>query len=444
MNVSVDPRKPRVSAPAPAPKRRSLLWIWIVIAVVVAAGVYYALRKSKSAAGADASGPAAGGRPGAGGFSRGGRNAYRMMTVVVTAAEVTQGDLPDFITALGTVTALNTATVHSRVDGQLVKINFEEGQEVKQGDVLAELDARPFQVSLEQAQGQLARDEATLANSRLDYQRYQDAREAVTQQQIDAAKAAVAQNEGAVKADQGAVASAELQLSFCQVVAPINGVVGLRQVDVGNLIHSSDTNGIVVITQIQPIAVRFSIPEDNVPAVVSAIARGEKLPAQIYDRSLSKHITNGELVATDNQIDTTTGTLRLKAVVPNEKHELFSNQFVNVRLLVNTEKGVLLIPTSAIQLNGQDSFVFVVSDDNTVHRTAIKTGNTEGTLTVVSHGLTLGQKVVSEGLDRLQDGATVQVRTAADEAAANAPAPQQQKGKWHKRNGGQRQGQGGS
>ncbi|HEY9154372.1 MAG TPA: efflux RND transporter periplasmic adaptor subunit, partial [Opitutaceae bacterium] len=247
-------------------------------------------------------------------------------------------------------------------------------------------------------------------------------------------KAAVAQNEGVVKADQGAVASAELQLSFCQVVAPISGVVGLRQVDVGNLVHSSDANGIVVITQVQPISVRFSIPEDNVPSVMNALAKGEKLPAQIYDRSMSKHITDGALVATDNQIDTTTGTLRLKAVVPNEKRELFSNQFVNVRLLVNTERGVLLIPTSAIQLNGQDSYVFVVSDDNTVHRTQVKTGNSEGILTVISQGLTLGQKVVTEGLDRLQDGATVEVRSAADEAAINAPAPEPQH-KWHRRNG---------
>lgn len=399
--------------------------------MVVAAGVYLALRPSKKAEG----GPEAAAAGGPRGSARGGgRNAYRNMTVVVSATAVKAGDLPDFITALGTVTALNTATVHSRVDGQLVKINFDEGQEVKEGDVLAELDARPFQVSLEQAQGQLARDQATLANSRLDYQRYQDAREAVTQQQIDAAKAAVAQNEGVVKADQGSVASAELQLSFCQVVAPISGVVGLRQVDVGNLVHSSDTNGIVVITQVQPIAVRFSIPEDNVPSVLAALAKGEKLPAQVFDRSMSKHITNGELVATDNQIDTTTGTLRLKAVVPNEKHQLFANQFVNVRLLVNTEHDVLLIPTSAIQLNGQDSFVFLVADDNTVHRTQVKTGNTEGVLTVVSQGLTLGQKVVTEGLDRLQDGATVQVRTAAEEAANAAPAPEKPK-KWRRRNG---------
>jgi multidrug efflux system membrane fusion protein len=428
MNVTIDPQKSRKTA-APVQKRRSRFWLWLIIAAVLIGGIYYLVHRSREAAAAAAG--TGTGRPG-GGAGRGGFGGQRPPTFV-SAEPARRGELRNYITALGTVTATNTATVRSRVDGELLKLHFEEGQRVKSGDLLAEIDPRSYEVALQQSEGQLARDRALLDNAKLDLQRYLSAREAVTQQQIDTAKAAVAQYEGAVKADEGSVANYKLQLSYCRVVAPIDGRVGLRQIDVGNLVRSGDTNGLLVITQDQPIAVLFSIPEDNLPSVRRALAAGESLPVEVYDRSMQNRLATGTLVAVDNQIDVTTGTVRLKATVPNEDLALFPNQFVNVRLLVSTDKNALLIPTTAVQISAQDRFAYVVDGDNVVQRKAIKVGNSEGSSTAVLDGLQAGDLVVTEGLDRLQNGTKVMMRPQT------APgAPNQNPNGASDKNGGQR------
>jgi membrane fusion protein, multidrug efflux system len=421
MSVTLDPQK-RISSPTSVPaRRRSRWWIWLLILLMVGFGIYWLLRPAKEAPG------------GPGGF--GGRHGPPTFVSVEAAR---QADLPDYVTALGTAVALNTSVVHSRVDGQLIKVDFDEGQDVKEGDLLAEIDPRSFQVALQQAQGQLARDQALLSNAKLDLQRYENASEAVTQQQVDAAKSAVAQYEGTVKADEGTVANAELQLSFCHVTAPISGRTGLRQIDVGNLVHSSDANGIVTITQVKPIAIRFNIPEDNLSSVTRAMNEGTSLQVEVKDRSMRRTLAAGKLAAVDNQIDTTTGTVRLKALAPNDDLALFPNQFVNVRLLVNVEKNATLVPTSALQINGAERYLYVVADDSTVKRRTVKTGNTEGIYTAITDGLSPGEKVVTEGLDRLQDGMKVQTRVPEPAGAAAEKAKPAADGKPHGPYGGKR------
>lgn len=415
MNVSADPRKPQT--PAPVIRKRKPRWgLWLFLLLIIGAAVYWYMRPKHDAT-AEGGAPGGAGGPGGGRGpgGPGGRGGFQRQMITVATEAVKQGDLPDYVSALGSVAALNTAIVRSRVDGQLVKVNFEEGQPVKEGDVIAEIDPRPFEIALQQAQGQLARDRAQLDNARLELQRYENAGESVTPQQLDAARSSVAQNEGVVKADESTVANATLQLGFCHVTAPFTGRAGLRQVDVGNLVHSSDANGIVVVTQIQPIAVRFSVPEDNLAQINRSVAADESLLVEVYDRSMKNKIASGNLSAIDNQIDATTGTVRMKAVVPNTDLALFPNQFVNIRLLVNTEKNVVLVPTSAIQINGPDRYVYVVGDDSTVQRRSIKIGNTEGLYSVATEGLKPGEVVATEGLDRLQDGTKVMTR-------ANAPA----------------------
>ncbi|HEU5079040.1 MAG TPA: MdtA/MuxA family multidrug efflux RND transporter periplasmic adaptor subunit [Opitutaceae bacterium] len=416
MSLITTPQIPRPPVKTQKP-RRSRVWLWIVLIAAAGLGVFFYLHSKNSEA--DQAGQAGpGGRGGRGGPGRG---AFFNQPTVVSTAQAKIGSLPDYINALGTVTALNTATVHSRVDGQLNKVNFEEGQNVKAGDVLAEIDSRPFESELAQAQGQLARDEAFLVNAQADLQRYQEAREAVTQQQLDAAKAAVAQYEGSIKADKAMVATAQLNVSFCKVTAPIDGRVGLRQVDVGNLVRSSDANGIVVITQIQPISVRFSIPEDRLPSVNRARAAGEKLTVDIFDRAMRRKLATGEVVALDNQIDTTTGTLRVKAIVPNDDLSLFPNQFVNVQLLVRIEENIVLVPTTAVQIIGTERYVYVVLPDNTVERRQVKIGNSLTDFTAIREGVKEGETLVTEGIDRLQTGSQVMTR---DQAVQRATAIQ--------------------
>jgi multidrug efflux system membrane fusion protein len=350
--------------------------------------------------------PKPAGPPSGGG--KGGKGRLILPTSISTAT-VALGDLEIRVSALGLAKALNTVTVRPRVEGQLMEIRFTEGQSVKAGDPLAEIDPRPFQVQLQQTEGQLARDTAALANAKLDLKRYQDAAEAVTRQQLDSATALVAQLEGTVKADEGTVANARLQLGYCHVTAPISGTVGLRTVDAGNVVSQNDPAGLVVITQLQPISVVFGVPEGDIPAVQYAVSRGSILRVEAFDRDGKQVLATGDLSALDNQIDATTGTLRLRAQFANSDRRLFPNQFVNVRLTVENRKGILLAPTAAVQISDKDRFVFVVNPDDTVTRRTVRIGAVDGLNTEILEGVTAGEVIAADGLDRLQSGSKVAI-----------------------------------
>jgi membrane fusion protein, multidrug efflux system len=396
-----------------AHRGRRRLWLWIVGLLVLGVVLYLVLPRGKSAkAAASKSAAAAAGR-----------------AIPVTAASARTGDINVYVNGLGTVTAVNTVTVRTRVDGQLVKVAYREGQFVHEGDLLAEIDPRPFQVQLVQAEGQLAKDEAALKNSRIDLERYQVLiqQDAIPKQQLDTQAATVNQNEAAVKTDEGQVESAKLNLVYSRITAPISGRVGLRLVDPGNMVHASDTNGLVVITQLQPITVLFTIPADRLPAVQAQLAAGRRLVTEAYDRELKTKLATGTLLAVDNQIDQTTGTVRIKAIFSNEKNELFSNQFVNARLLVDTIKATVLIPTAAIQRSPQESFVYVIKPDSTVELRPVDIQLTEGDDAAVRKGVASGENVVIDGVDKLQPGTKVAVAGAggASGATGSGGAPSQ-------------------
>ena len=331
----------------------------------------------------------------------------------VQAVVVKPGDIDITLAALGTVTARNTVTVKPRVDGQLVRINFREGERVKAGEVLAEIDPRPFQAQLDQVSGQLARDQALLANARLDLERYRGllAKDSIAKQQVDVQEAQVRQYEGVVKADQALVDSAQLQLSFTKVTAPLAGRLGLRQVDVGNMVRSSDAAGLVVITQTQPINVLFTIPSDNLSPVVSRLRAGESLTVEAFERDGKAKLASGHLQTVDNQIDTATGTVKLKAEFANADDRLFPNQFVNVRLRVETRKEALLIPLAALQRGTKGNFVYVVGPESAVSVRPVVPGPASGDVVAIEQGLSAGEQVVTDGLDKLREGAKVEVTT---------------------------------
>ena len=331
----------------------------------------------------------------------------------VQAVVVKPGDIDITLAALGTVTARNTVTVKPRVDGQLVRINFREGERVKAGEVLAEIDPRPFQAQLDQVSGQLARDQALLANARLDLERYRGllAKDSIAKQQVDVQEAQVRQYEGVVKADQALVDSAQLQLSLTKVTAPLAGRLGLRQVDVGNMVRSSDAAGLVVITQTQPINVLFTIPSDNLSPVVSRLRAGESLTVEAFERDGKAKLATGHLQTVDNQIDTATGTVKLKAEFANADDRLFPNQFVNVRLRVETRKEALLIPLAALQRGTKGSFVYVVGPESAVSVRPVVPGPASGDVVAIEQGLSAGEQVVTDGLDKLREGAKVEVTT---------------------------------
>jgi membrane fusion protein, multidrug efflux system len=331
--------------------------------------------------------------------------------VPVAAAAAKRGDVGVYLTGLGTATALNTVTVRTRVDGELVEVAFQEGQLVRQGERLAQIDPRPFEVQLAQAQGQQAKDEATLRDAKLDLQRYQVLvqQDSVPQQQLDLQVATVDQLEAALKTDQAQIDSAKLNLVYSRITAPISGRVGLRLVDPGNIVHATDATGLLVITQVQPIAVVFTVPADQLPQVVQQRRAGRPLVVEAYDRDLKNKLATGSLHALDNQIDTSTGTVRLKAVFPNEDEALFPNQFVNARLLVDTLRRAVLVPAAAIQRSPQSTFVYVVKPDGTVDKRDVEVQLTEGDQTAIRRGVAPGDVVVVDGLDRLKPGAKVAV-----------------------------------
>jgi multidrug efflux system membrane fusion protein len=343
----------------------------------------------------------------------------------VVAATASRGNMPVYLTGLGNVTAFNTVTVKSRVDGELVKIYFQEGQLVREGDPLAEIDPRPFQVQLEQAEGQMAKDQATLSNARTDLNRYEVLykQDAIPQQQLATQQSTVVQDEAVLKSDQGAIDNAKLQLTYCHITSPLTGRVGLRLVDQGNIVHAADTTGLLVITQLQPIAVIFSISEDYLPQVRNKMRAGVALPVEAWDRDIKTKIASGTLLTIDNQVDQTTGTVKYKATFNNEDNALFPNQFVNARLLVDTKRGVVVVPSAAIQRSADSTFVWVVKSDGTVEVRNVTTSVSEADRTALDSGLMPGDVVVTDGVDKLEPGTKVMVRMeGATPSSATRPS----------------------
>jgi membrane fusion protein, multidrug efflux system len=384
------------------PRRHWLLWL-LVLGVVAVAIYLYAHRQSQ-AKGASPQGQGQGETKGAAGGKEG-----QDRPVPVLAAAAKTKDVGVYLTGLGTVAPLNTVSVKSRVDGQLMRINFHEGQIVRTGDLLAEIDPRPFQVQLMQAEGQRAKDEASLQNAKVDLQRYQILiqQDSIPRQQLDTQAATVAQFEAALKSDQAQIESAKLNLTYARVTAPSGGRVGLRQVDVGNVVHASDPTGIVVITQLQPINVTFTIPADHLSQVLPQVHSGQSLAVDAYDRDLKNKLATGKLMAVDNQIDPTTGTVRIKAIFDNQDEALFPNQFVNARLLVDTLRGVVTVPNAAIQRSPQSSFVYLVKPDHTVESRNVVVKMSEGDDATIQSGLAAGDVVVIDGVDKLRPGSKV-------------------------------------
>lgn len=347
----------------------------------------------------------------------------RPVPVVVT--KVQRGDIDVIITALGTVTARNTATVKPRIDGLLQSIAFHEGQLVKAGEVLAQIDPRPFQALLDQANGQLTRDQALLGIAQLDVERYRAllAKDSIARQQVEAQEALVKQYQGTVQIDKGNVDNARLQLDFTRIVAPIPGRLGLRQVDVGNMVRASDTTGLVVITQTQPIMAIFSIPADNLGPVAKQVQAGETLQVEAWDREGKNRLATGKLLSLDNQIDTTTGTVKLKAEFANGDNSLFPNQFVNARLRVETRRGATLIPVAAVQRGTLGTFVYVVNaEEKTVSTRSVTLGPNTAETVAIEKGLEAGEVVVVDGADKLRQGAKIELpSTEAGQAERRKP-----------------------
>jgi multidrug efflux system membrane fusion protein len=398
-------------SPAPAPCNTTVSsrkrWVWAAILIVLAAGVFLLWRKisSDKAAAAAAAKAAQGPAP-----------------IPVVAAAARKGDIGVYYSGLGAVTPLATVTVRTRVDGQLMSVRYREGDTVHKGDLLAEIDDGPYQAALTQAQGMLIRDQALLANARIDLTRYQvlAAQQAVPEQQLATQQTLVHQDEGIVKLDQGQGEAAQVNLAYCKIAAPVSGRIGLRLVDSGNIVQSSDTNGLVIITQMDPISVIFTISEDQLQVVLKKMAAGQALEVDAYDRAAKTKLAQGSLTTLDNQIDPTTGTLKLRATFANANGTLFPNQFVNARLLVQEKRGVTLMPTAAVQRNSSATYVYVVKPDSTVTVRAITLGTTEGDDSEVITGLAAGEIVVVTGVDKLQEETKVSAQIAGSKPAVSS------------------------
>ncbi|MFE8100964.1 MdtA/MuxA family multidrug efflux RND transporter periplasmic adaptor subunit [Brenneria goodwinii] len=392
-----------------------LIFIVVVVAVIAAVLLWRHFTQSPSTAGQTNNQASQPSRQGGSG-----RRAAMSAQPPVQAARTQSAAVPYYLSGLGTVTAANTVTIRSRVSGELMALHFQEGQQVNAGDLLAEIDPRPYQVELTQAQGQLAKDQATLANARQDFARYQKLVKTnlISQQELDAQLSLVRQSEGTVKADEGAVASAELQLAYSKITAPISGRVGLKQVDVGNYVTSGDTTGIVVITQTHPIDVVFTVPEGEIATVLKAQQSGQPPVVEAWDRTNQRKLSQGSLLSMDNQIDTTTGTLKLKARFENDDDALFPNQFVNIRMKVDTLQNAIVAPAAAVQMGNEGHFVWIMNDRNEVSKRLVTTGIQYGQQIVITAGLSEDVRVVTDGIDRLTEGARVEVIPSASTTTA--------------------------
>ncbi|HUA38106.1 MAG TPA: efflux RND transporter periplasmic adaptor subunit [Candidatus Sulfopaludibacter sp.] len=391
------PAAPSADKPQDAkPLKRRRRWPWIQAGFILILGIiaFYTHRQPLAQTG--------GGRFG------GGTNA-----LMISTAMARTGDIGVYINALGVVTPLNTVSVEARVAGQIVKVNYQEGQRVKIGEPLVEIDPGPYQAAVVQAEGQLARDTALLADAKLDLERYKEAYEsnAIPRQQYDTQGATVQQDEGTVQLDQGNLDSAKVNLAYCHITSPVNGRVGLRLVDPGNIVQANGTTPLVVVAQLQPITVIFNVAEDYLPQIQAPLREGKKLVVDAFDRTDQKKLATGTLETLDNEIDTTSGTLKLRAIFTNDDESLFPNQFVNVRLLVDTHKDVTLVPNTVIQRNDEGAFVYLLQTNQTVAMHPITAGVTDGNMSEVD-GLDEGDVVAADNFNRLTDGAKVTIRPA--------------------------------
>ncbi|WP_175003411.1 MdtA/MuxA family multidrug efflux RND transporter periplasmic adaptor subunit [Burkholderia lata] len=424
MDNEQKPTPPSKDPASPAARRPRRTLMASAVAVVVIGGVLWWHPWNRTpAAGSGANGAGASAAGGAGGHrGRGGPAAMANVPQPVQVATATQGEMPIVLSALGTVTPLANVTVKTQLSGYLQSVSFQEGQIVKKGDVLAQIDPRPYQVSLENAEGTHARDSALLATARLDLKRYQTllSQDSIASQTVDTQASLVKQYEGAVKTDQAAIDSAKLNLTYARITAPVSGRVGLRQVDPGNYVTPGDTNGLVVITQLQPMSVIFTTSEDNLPQILKQVNAGQKLSVTAYNRNNTVPLETGSLATLDNQIDTSTGTVKLRANFDNKEGMLFPNQFVNTRLLVDVLRNATIVPTSAVLTGSIGQFVYIAKPDNTVTVRKVTIGPVDGERTSIVSGISLGERVVTDGSDRLREGAKISIPADKPKGASGA------------------------
>ncbi|KWH30328.1 RND transporter MFP subunit [Burkholderia cepacia] len=423
MDNEQKPTPPSNDPASPAARRPRRTLMAGALAVVVIGGLLWWHPWNRTpAAGSAATGAGASAAGGGGHRGRGGPAAMANIPQPVQVATATQGEMPIVLSALGTVTPLANVTVKTQLSGYLQSVSFQEGQIVRKGDVLAQIDPRPYQVSLENAEGTHARDSALLATARLDLKRYQTllAQDSIASQTVDTQASLVKQYEGAVKTDQAAIDSAKLNLTYARITAPVSGRVGLRQVDPGNYVTPGDTNGIVVITQLQPMSVIFTTSEDNLPQILKQVNAGQKLSVTAYNRNNTVPLETGSLATLDNQIDTSTGTVKLRANFDNKEGMLFPNQFVNTRLLVDVMRNATIVPTSAVLTGSIGQFVYVVKPDNTVTVRKVTVGPVDGERTSIVSGVSLGERVVTDGSDRLREGAKISIPADKPKGASGA------------------------